>query len=58
MHRRFREIRGAHQVELASVGNDVERVIATEEELKKRVSELAAQVDADYQGKNVLLVAC
>jgi hypoxanthine phosphoribosyltransferase len=43
-------------VELASVGNDVERVIATEEELKKRVSELAAQVDADYQGKNVLLV--
>jgi hypoxanthine phosphoribosyltransferase len=56
MHRRFREIRGAHQVELASVGNDVERVIATEEELKKRVSELAAQVDADYQGKNVLLV--
>jgi hypoxanthine phosphoribosyltransferase len=56
MHSRFREIRGAHQVELASVGNDVERVIATEEELKKRVSELAAQVDADYQGKNVLLV--
>ena len=43
-------------MELASVGNDVERVIATEEELKKRVSELAAQVDADYQGKNVLLV--
>jgi hypoxanthine phosphoribosyltransferase len=43
-------------VDLASVGNDVERVIATEAELKERVSQLAAQVDADYQGKNLLLV--
>ena len=43
-------------MDLASVGNDVERVIATEAELKERVSQLAAQVDADYQGKNLLLV--
>ncbi len=43
-------------MDLASVGNDVERVIATEEELKARVAQLAAQVDADYQGKNLLLV--
>jgi hypoxanthine phosphoribosyltransferase len=43
-------------VDLASVGNDVERVIATEAELKERVAQLAAQVDADYQGKNILLV--
>ena len=43
-------------MDLASVGNDVERVIATEAELKERVAQLAAQVDADYQGKNILLV--
>ena len=43
-------------MDLASVGNDVERVIATEEELKARVAQLAAEVDADYQGKNLLLV--
>jgi hypoxanthine phosphoribosyltransferase len=43
-------------VDLAAVGTDVERVIATEEELKSRVAELAAQVDADYAGKNLLLV--
>jgi hypoxanthine phosphoribosyltransferase len=43
-------------VDLAAVGTDVERVIATEEQLKARVAELAAQVDADYEGKNLLLV--
>lgn len=43
-------------MDLAAVGTDVERVIATEEELKARIGELAAQVDADYQGKDVLLV--
>jgi len=43
-------------VDLAAVGTDVERVIATEEQLKARVAELAAQVDADYKGKDVLLV--
>ncbi len=43
-------------MDLAAVGTDVERVIATEEELKARVAELAAQVDADYQGRDLLLV--
>jgi hypoxanthine phosphoribosyltransferase len=43
-------------VDLAAVGTDVERVIATEEQLKARVAELAAQVDADYKGKDLLLV--
>ena len=43
-------------MDLASVGTDVERVIATEEQLKVRVAELAAQVDADYKDKNLLLV--
>ena len=47
---------GVHKVDLATVGTDVEKVIATEEQLKNRIAELAAQVDADYKDKNVLLV--
>ena len=43
-------------MDVASVGTDVERIIATEEELHNRVAELAAQVDADYKDKNLLLV--
>lgn len=43
-------------MDLAAVGTDVERVIATEEELQARVKALAAQVDHDYQGKDLLLV--
>jgi hypoxanthine phosphoribosyltransferase len=43
-------------VELAAVGTDVEKVIATEEELAAKIAELAAQVDADYKDKSVLLV--
>lgn len=43
-------------MDLTTVGTDVEKVIATEEQLKNRIAELAAQVDADYKNKNVLLV--
>ena len=43
-------------MDLTTVGTDVEKVIATEEQLKTRIAELAAQVDADYKDKNVLLV--
>ena len=43
-------------MDLAAVGTDVERVIATEEQLKARVAELAAQVDEDYKGRDILLV--
>ena len=43
-------------MELAAVGTDVEKVIATEEELAAKIAELAAQVDADYKDKSVLLV--
>ncbi len=43
-------------MDLATVGTDVEKVIATEEQLQNRIAELAAQVDADYKDKNVLLV--
>ena len=43
-------------MDLAAVGTDVEKVIATEEQLAAKIAELAARVDADYKDKNVLLV--
>lgn len=43
-------------MDLSTVGTDVEKVIATEEQLRNRIAELAAQVDTDYKDKNVLLV--
>ena len=43
-------------MDLATVGTDVEKVIATEEQIKNRIAELAAQVDADYKDKKVLLI--
>jgi len=43
-------------VDLAAVGTDVEKVIATEAELSAKILELAARVDADYKDKQVLLV--
>jgi len=36
---------------------DVERVLYTEEELKQRVMELAAQIEKDYDGKEVVLAS-
>ena len=43
-------------MDLAAVGTDVERVIVTEEEIKSKVAELAARVDADYKDQDLLLV--
>jgi hypoxanthine phosphoribosyltransferase len=43
-------------VDLAAVGTDVERVIVTEEQIKSKVDELAARVDADYKDQDLLLV--
>lgn len=37
--------------------NDVKEVLYSEEQLAQRVSELGKQISADYEGKNVLLVA-
>ena len=36
---------------------DVERVLFSEEELKNRVAEIAAQIDRDYAGKEPLLIS-
>jgi hypoxanthine phosphoribosyltransferase len=43
-------------VDLAAVGTDVERVIVTEAQLREKVAELAARVDADYKDRDLLLV--
>lgn len=43
-------------MDLAAVGTDVERVIVSEEQLKAKVAELAARVDADYKDRDLLLV--
>ena len=38
------------------MGSDLERVLLTEEQLEGRLVELAAQIDADYAGRDLLLV--
>lgn len=38
------------------MGADLERVLITEEQIQQRVRELAAEIDRDYAGKDVLLV--
>ena len=43
-------------MDLAAVGTDVERVIVTEEQIKSKVAQLAARVDADYKDRDLLLV--
>jgi hypoxanthine phosphoribosyltransferase len=43
-------------VDASDLGNDLERVLFTPEEVQARIDELAAQVDRDYAGKDVLLV--
>jgi hypoxanthine phosphoribosyltransferase len=37
--------------------DDIERVLISEEDLKKRVAELGAQISADYKGKQPVLVS-
>ncbi len=43
-------------MDLEAVGTDIERVIVTEEEIRAKVAELAARVDADYKDRDLLLV--
>ena len=37
--------------------NDIERVLFTEAELKARVAEIARQIEADYAGKEIMLIS-
>jgi hypoxanthine phosphoribosyltransferase len=43
-------------VDLSVIESDIERVIVSEVDLQARIKELAAQVDADYEDRDVLLV--
>jgi hypoxanthine phosphoribosyltransferase len=43
-------------VDLEAVKGEIERVIVTEEQLQARLKELAAQVEKDYEGRDLLLV--
>ena len=43
-------------MDLSAIGNDVERVIVTEEDLQAKIRELAARIDADYADRDLLLV--
>ena len=43
-------------MDLEAVKGDIERVIVTEEQLQARIKELAAQVEKDYEGRDLLLV--
>jgi len=43
-------------VTAAEPGRDIERVLLTEEQIGTRLGEIAAQIDADYAGKDLLLV--
>ncbi|WP_255623536.1 hypoxanthine phosphoribosyltransferase [Cellulomonas chengniuliangii] len=38
------------------MGDDLERVLLSEEQINTRLDELAEQIDADYAGKDVLVV--
>jgi hypoxanthine phosphoribosyltransferase len=43
-------------VDAAHMGADLERVLVSEEEIRLRVGELAAEIWRDYEGKDLLLV--
>jgi hypoxanthine phosphoribosyltransferase len=43
-------------VELAVVAGDIEKVIVTEAQIQSRVKELAAIIDRDYEGRDLLMV--
>lgn len=38
------------------MGSDLERVLLTQEQIEARIKELAAEIDRDYAGRDVLLV--
>jgi hypoxanthine phosphoribosyltransferase len=44
-------------MELSDVQADFTKVLYTEEQLKDRLAVLARQIEVDYEGKDVLLVA-
>ena len=43
-------------MELSKIPSDIEKIVVTEEQIQKRLKELAAQVEKDYEGRDLLLV--
>ncbi|MCU4296687.1 hypoxanthine phosphoribosyltransferase [Brevibacterium permense] len=43
-------------MDINDLGNDIEKVLVSEEQIAARLVELAAAIDADYKGKDILLV--
>jgi len=43
-------------VDAADVADDLEKVLFSSDQIQARVAEIAALIDADYQGRDVLLV--
>jgi len=43
-------------VDATDLGSDLDKVLITADELQARIRELAAQIDADYAGRELLLV--
>ena len=43
-------------MDAADMGADLERVLVTEEEIRLRIADLAVEIWADYEGKDLLLV--
>ena len=43
-------------MDAADMGTDLQEVLITEQEIAQRLDEMAAQIDADYEGKDILLV--
>jgi len=43
-------------VDASEMGDDLEKVLYTEQQIQDRLREMAAQIDADYAGREVLLV--
>ena len=43
-------------MDLSALGNDIERVVVSQEQIQNRLKELAVQVDKDYVGRDLILV--
>ncbi len=43
-------------MEHQDIGDDLTHLLFTKEQISERLTEMAAEIDADYEGKNVLLV--
>lgn len=44
-------------MQIADVQDDIDRVLLTKEQIETKINDVAAQVDRDYAGKDVLLLA-